>query len=288
MLLILAGVSIATLTGENGILTRATEAKEKQADATVVEAISLAWNEYQIEVQAPSGEVIENGTKIASTTQVKIQGEEENYLASPTISFWDFLKDEERGYIDENGVINVEALTGERLSKGNGTDGVTDVYKIEELDGTYTLKYCGENNEETILWKISNGNDTYPEATSKDVFYYTETADGIIIDGVKRVGNGEPYMYQIIGDITDIVIPATINGKSVIEIAGGTFDWCEYLQSITVPETVEKIGNDAFYTNYSALQVIRFPNGMNENLTIPDNKWGAQNAQILIGDEDIE
>ena len=44
VLLILAGVTIATLLGDNGVLTKATEAKNEQADATVEEAIKLAWN----------------------------------------------------------------------------------------------------------------------------------------------------------------------------------------------------------------------------------------------------
>ena len=44
MLLILAGVSIATLTGENGILTRATDAKEQTGIAEEKEAINLAYS----------------------------------------------------------------------------------------------------------------------------------------------------------------------------------------------------------------------------------------------------
>ena len=44
ILLILAGVSIATLTGENGILTRANDAKEKTEIAEEKELIGLAYN----------------------------------------------------------------------------------------------------------------------------------------------------------------------------------------------------------------------------------------------------
>ena len=43
VLLILAGVSIATLTGENGILTRAQEAKTNTGIANEKEAIQLAY-----------------------------------------------------------------------------------------------------------------------------------------------------------------------------------------------------------------------------------------------------
>ena len=44
VLLILAGVTIATLTGENGILTRATDAKTNTEVAEEKEAISLAYS----------------------------------------------------------------------------------------------------------------------------------------------------------------------------------------------------------------------------------------------------
>ena len=293
VLLILAGVTIATLMGDNGILTKATKAQSEQADATVKEAISLAWSEYQIIINEPTGEITENETKIASTTQVKIQGQEENYLATPSMSFWDFLKDE-KGYIDENGVIDVETLTGETLSKGNGTDGVTDVYKIEEGEDSYILKYYGEDSEEETLWEVNVGNNggsssTYPEATPEDIFIYTETAEGIEITGVKRNGEqmGTSEWYKIKGEITDIVIPRTINGKPVVAITGFTFDWCEDLESITVPETVETIDSQSFLTNYSALVKIIFANGKNENLEIPENKWGAEYAQIIGKDGEI-
>ena len=48
VLLILAGVSIAMLTGENGILTQAKSAKEKTIDAEDKEKIQIAINEAQI------------------------------------------------------------------------------------------------------------------------------------------------------------------------------------------------------------------------------------------------
>ena len=48
VLLILAGVSIAMLTGENGILTQATNAKEETIEAEDKEKIQIAINEAQI------------------------------------------------------------------------------------------------------------------------------------------------------------------------------------------------------------------------------------------------
>ena len=48
VLLILAGISIATLTGNNGILTRTQEAKNKTEEADDIEKIKLAVSEAQI------------------------------------------------------------------------------------------------------------------------------------------------------------------------------------------------------------------------------------------------
>ncbi len=73
VLLILAGVSIAMLTGQNGILSQANNAKIEQSHGAVKDSMSLAYNEYQIEINTASTE------KIASTTKVEIKGEEENY-----------------------------------------------------------------------------------------------------------------------------------------------------------------------------------------------------------------
>ena len=44
VLLILAGVSIAMLTGQNGILTRATESKIESSDAEIVERVNMELN----------------------------------------------------------------------------------------------------------------------------------------------------------------------------------------------------------------------------------------------------
>ena len=49
VLLILSGVTISTLMGDNGILTKATQAKEETEEASDIEQIGLLVNENQIE-----------------------------------------------------------------------------------------------------------------------------------------------------------------------------------------------------------------------------------------------
>ena len=167
VLLILAAVSIAMLTGENGILTRANETKIKQSHATVVEAISLKYNEYQIEIQ--TSETNEKGTKIASTVTIQVQGKEEKTMINETTNFFDYLLDQK--CIVENGKIDVEKLVGQKQYLGNGTE-ETDIYKIVVEDNFCKLKYFPENGTEEVLWQ------TEIETTSTNLITFN-------IDGVE-------------------------------------------------------------------------------------------------------
>lgn len=54
VLLILAGVSIAMLTGSNGVLTKATTAKDKTAVAEIREQVTLAMNEILMNANDPT------------------------------------------------------------------------------------------------------------------------------------------------------------------------------------------------------------------------------------------
>ena len=54
VLLILAGVSIAMLTGNNGVLTKATTAKSETAVAEVKEQVMLAMNEILMNANDPT------------------------------------------------------------------------------------------------------------------------------------------------------------------------------------------------------------------------------------------
>ena len=162
VLLILVGVTIAMLTGENGILNKANTAKIKNEHAQVKEAMSLAYSEYQIIVMEKRTSSVEKTetVKLASTKMVKIKGVEENKLAETEEvpkSFMEFAKG--KRYVKDNGVVDVEELLGKKLSIGNGT-GDTDIYKLEEDESKYVLKYYGKNTSEELIWQINREGDS--------------------------------------------------------------------------------------------------------------------------------
>ena len=155
VLLILAGVSIAMLTGNNGILTQGKRAKEEQAHAAVKEGIMLLYNEYRTKQEVNSSKVQEE-TKVASTELVKIA---ENEGAEGTTenlgSFKDFIQS--KNIINANGIINVRNLLGQTLSLGNGTSKERgDVYVFEEQKGIYKISYYTSETVSTSIYQIAN------------------------------------------------------------------------------------------------------------------------------------
>lgn len=150
VLLILAGVSISTLMGNNGILTNASKAKIEDAHASVREAISLAYSEYIMELNTKD---LGNTVKVASTKNVRIKGVENNYMTQVARqTFMSYL--EHKGYIEEDGVVNVENLVGASLSigKGNATDR-KDVYILQATEDAYILKYYDSKGNSEDLWQ---------------------------------------------------------------------------------------------------------------------------------------
>ena len=180
VLLILAGVSIAMLTGQNGILTQANNATIQQSHGAVKEGIALAYNEYQIEIN------IASNMKVASTKTVQIQGKEVKTLASYS-SFLDFL--ESKGYIKEGttDIINVEKLTGSKQALGNGTD--TDVYKIEEENGKYIVNYYDDKGTPEEIWSIAN-NDNVEISITKTNLPNDENVVAVLLTVDKVIKNG--------------------------------------------------------------------------------------------------
>lgn len=85
VLLILAGISINMLSGENGILSRAVESKDKTIEKQVKEEISIAWNGVQTEgiinrwtINQKAGELQNELRKQDTSTTAKAKGNNVN------------------------------------------------------------------------------------------------------------------------------------------------------------------------------------------------------------------
>ena len=119
VLLILAGVTIATLTGDNGILSKATQAKEQTEVATEKEQVEIAYMSADMN---KTGEVV---------TVEELQAELDK-MAKTLVSdngdgtFNVFFEDSKNNYKVENGAVSETVLTEEKMNLEKGSIQIID------------------------------------------------------------------------------------------------------------------------------------------------------------------
>ena len=164
VLLILAGVTIATLTGDNGILTKAQNAKEKNEQKTVEEQINLAVQASKIN----EGLVIDKDILEQELTNngIEITKSENDELP------WTVKKDGYVYTISENGEVkekegiaittgDIEILKGSTEGKKVSAQilsGETGTIKWEHT-GNITLSEAGENEVTVKVNSNANAGD---------------------------------------------------------------------------------------------------------------------------------
>ena len=124
ILLILAGVSISTITGDNGILSKAREAKEKTGQANAEEQVEIA-------VTGSIGTDGNINLDDLNTELEKIEGEKTGIPVSSLPA--DITIDGYKVHIDGNGVVSV----GDNAGGGNTETGETVVDDVTIPEGFY-------------------------------------------------------------------------------------------------------------------------------------------------------
>ena len=268
VLLILAGVTIATLTGNNGILTKANEAKTSNTDSEASEQFSLLANEWIIEKNTGDKTLekfLEEKRKEEQLSEVKDNGDE-----SYTIK--------QNGYqtiIDQNGkigsVFNTEEWDKTAASEdcfiwGSDTEG-EEGYDVvvgytQNIEGYTKLRfpsrctkidlrtssYANESNDSSRSFCSSIKTIELPDTVveigkwsfaSSDWGTGFDNLESIIIpDSVTKIGYNAFYSCK---NLKSITIP-----DSVTSIDGYAFMYCTNLSSITIPNSVNNIGEGAF------------------------------------------
>lgn len=139
VLIILAGISIVTLSGQNGILAKTAQAKVEECHGVVKEEINMMYTQYITDLKT-IGSGITSDVNITKTT-----------------SYEDYLK--LKGIIDDNGKVDIVKLTGGKKYLGNGTSD-KDIYTLVSNDeeNAYELKYSGEDGNQRELLTIAKDN----------------------------------------------------------------------------------------------------------------------------------
>ena len=119
--------------------------------------------------------------------------------------------------INDDGIVDVQKLTGQTLDRGNGTES-TDVYKIERNAETnvYTLKYCVKPGEEEVIWNVTE------EILSNVKTLTIKDKKGLVGDVSIQYEEGMTWddwvksSYNMIeGKVSNSIIEVNINGESV-------------------------------------------------------------------------
>ena len=177
VLLILAGVSIMTLAGDNGLLNRTTSAKEKTEQAGIMENIRLAYQNALIGQYTNDGKSIENQIKedlekIYVGSTIEVNKEDDTYTVKTPDGTYS---------IDANG----------NVSKKEGIELLAKLELISGIDTTYQLTAKQNNISATLSW------------TSSDESVATISSTG----NITVVGPGT----------TDITVSGTYNNKNYSE-----------------------------------------------------------------------
>ncbi len=284
ILLILAGIVLGTLKGKNGIIKKADEADLKTTHLGVkekMEFLALQKESYRDETD-----------------------------------FIEYLKS--KGYIDDDGIIDMKKVFDKRTNYGNGAN-EKDVYKIVK-DDKYVLNYYDKSGAATEVWSlkddtisVGDNNETEDRVEGSDVTWiYEEDSNGdLIITGIEDF-KLVIYAYSIEAEseIETLKIPSHIANKKVVEVSwklesdnvdpqwyqhNGNEDKINGVKEIIYSNTIKKISSAV---GFSSLTNVIIPNSVTSissdtfdrcpdvivriqkgsTLEIPANKWGAKDV----------
>ena len=210
VLLILAGVSIATLTGQNGILTQANTAKTQTAEAKDLEQVKLA-------VSTGVSENLTTGRNVNEAIQ------EELRKTDPAATV---VGDGDEKEITYNGKLyNVNVQTGEITENNIDQSGIF----------TYTNDgYITGIKEEYYYWLDE-------ESASNDIKIAS-------LSNIQIAGIVHPRSRALVDEIgTTLYIPNKIGDITIVGIYENAFSSIINLEKVILPATIKELGDYSFY-----------------------------------------
>ena len=192
VLLILAGVTIATLTGDNGILTKAQNAKEKNAQKTVEEQINLAVQASRIneglviDKDILEQELTNNGIEITKSENDELPWtvKKDGYVY--TISKNGEVKEKEGIAITTGDIEILKGSTERKKVSAQILSGETGTIKWEHT-GNITLSETGENEVTVNVNSNANAGDTATITARIDGKTYQDSINVKIVAQVTSV-----------------------------------------------------------------------------------------------------
>ena len=209
VLLILAAVSIATLTGENGILSKANTAKTETEKAGAKEKVQMAvMSSFDDSGKLDYTQLKTNLDNVEGIDKESIPPEINNLPITVNVDGYDVK-------IDENGKVTVEGENGGSGDKPNPPTTST----VEEAKNTGTV--LDENNPTTIT--DTYGNEVkVPEGFKIAEDSATDVTGGVVIEDVSHGATaGSQFVWIPVGTVYTSEDKST---SETIELNRYTFD----------------------------------------------------------------
>ena len=282
VLLILAGVSISMLTGDDGIITKSKEARISTELSGYKEELELYKSEKYIE-----NNEFEETTLTAGKEDLNYntkESEEEGNIKTiiPDISDEYFEKLE---VIKGELLINTQNKSEIKIAQGLGIE--ANPYDIK--DGVLL-----SSNGNLLLMDEKTGSLTIPDrvtAIGEGAFTNLEGLKTIIIPStVKRI---ERNAFKNNTTLENVIIQEK-DGQGVEYIGTYAFYGCSNLQTINLPDTITTIGGSCF-RNCTKINNVKLPSNLKtldiqtfsgctnlQNIELPQN-LEALNAECLAG-----
>ena len=278
VLLILAGVSISLVLNNNGVISKAKDAKNSTEKGQAQDEVNLAINYLQIE-DATSTLTREDKRKILEDELRKISADSSVSISGLgykiTHKKYDFFVDEDLNVSDSEKEFNAsewdkkaapeDIFVWKSDDPNNADYGVVIGYKknvdnytilrfpsrCTEIDGIYNsdmYKDTGDD-EGTVRGYTKNILKVEMPDTIKKLGYgaFSDISHGFYFSSLERVelskclSKIEDYAFRGCKKLNDIEIP-----DNIVEIGSSAFEYCTNLQQINLPEGLEKIDSGAF------------------------------------------
>ena len=285
VLLIIAGVAISMLTGDDGIITNSTLAKLETEFSAYKEEVELYKNNKLIENNNFEGDSLSAGK---TSLEYNTKPEDEEGTIQTVIK--DLNENELNKFIIINGKLYIISTDKKEIKAAQNIGISVMPYEITEegelLSSDLNLAL---QNEDTIIipdivTSIADGAFSgidgvktviIPGSVEKigaNAFSYNSTLETIIIeDGVKEIGESA---FRNCENLKKVIIPDTVTsiGKygfqdcknleevklsnNIKKLEGSLFWGCTNLKTIDIPETVETIDISVFYECRSLNNII--------------------------------
>lgn len=283
VLLILAGVAISMLAGENGILKQTTEAEEGTKEASIIEQIKLAYLASLINKEGSINYSVLNEEleKVGFDRGIENEGKYPNDIESlPAL-----IEIKGVSYnIEENGQVFIEE-GNKPVVNPYGSEPFDIAYTYTPAEGWIEAKSMDDEIKGDIIAKFYKQEGKKISPTNYDldnnpVEFGEGDAYHLVIEGKGKMGtlvemdstSGSPkdpkawqfdLLVKLGGGSTTPLMPFVTElyvCDGVENIGEFAFSFASSLEKVTISSTIENIGMYAFFR--SGLKSIKIPNGV--------------------------